>query len=108
MSEKFNIELFPCDSGVGSSFNESDNISNYEYDLQHIPLTLCNLKFGLEDRLESINDSVNEFSNQIDGAQEKFKSCDTKLKYIKIFQALIFAYFRSAVDFCSMSILTKL
>ena len=83
MSEKFNIEFFPCDSGVGSSFNESDSISNYEYDLQHIPLTLCNLKFGLEDRLESINDSFNEFSNQIDGAQEKFKSCDTKLKDIK-------------------------
>ena len=83
MSEKFNIEFFPCDSGVGSSFNESDNISNYEYDLQHIPLTLCNLKFGLEDRLESINDSFNAFSNQIDGAQEKFKSCDTKLKDIK-------------------------
>ena len=83
MSKKFNIEFSPRDSGVGSSFNESDNISNYEYDLQHIPLTLCNLKFGLEDRIESINDRFNEFSNQIDGAQEKFKSCDTKLRDIK-------------------------
>ena len=83
MSKQYNIEFSPCDSGVGSSFNECDPISNYEYDLQQIPLTLCNLKFGLEDRLESINDSFSQFSNQIDDTQEKFKSCDTKLNDIK-------------------------
>ena len=83
MSKKYNIEIFPCDSGVGSSYHGSDVISNYEYDLQEIPLTICNLKLGLEDRLEGINDSFNEFSNQIDGTQIKFKRCDNKLKEIK-------------------------
>ena len=52
MSEKEKIELFPCDSGLGSSFDGWDTTSNYEYDFQRIPLTLCNLRFGLQDRLE--------------------------------------------------------
>ena len=83
MSEKEKIEFFLCDSGLGSSFDGWDTISNYEYDFQHIPLTLCNLRFGLEDRLEHISDSFHEFSNQIDCTEAKFKSCETKLKDIK-------------------------
>ena len=83
MSKKYNTEVFPCDSGIGSSYHGSDVISSYEYDLQDMPLTLCNLKLGLEDRLESITDSFKEFSNRIDGTQVKFNSCENKLKEIK-------------------------
>ena len=81
---KNNMEFVSCDSGLGSSSFGDDILSTYEYDIQDIPLTLCNLNIGLEDRLGSINESFNDFSQRLDSAECKFKVCDAKLKEINM------------------------
>ena len=78
-----NMEFVSCDSGLGSSSYGDDILSIYEYDIQEIPLTICNLNVGLEERLGSINDNFNDFSKRLDVAECKFKGCDAKLKEIK-------------------------
>ena len=82
--KKNNMEFVSCDSGLGSSSYGDDILSLYEYDVQEIPLTLCNLNIGLEERIGSINETFNDFSKRLDSAECKFKVCDAKLKEINM------------------------
>ena len=81
---KTKMEFVSCDSGLGCSSGTNEIISTYEYDIQELPLTLCNVNLGLEDRLERINESFNEFSKKLASVHLKFKECDDKLEDIKI------------------------
>ena len=81
---KNKLEFVSCDSGLGCSIGTNEIISTYEYDIQELPLTLCNVNMGLEDRLESINESFNEFSKKLDSIELRCKTCDDKLGDIKI------------------------
>ena len=78
---KSNIEFLSCDSGLGSSV---DVDSTYEYDVQDIPLTMCNIGVGLEERLENLNENFDDFSKKLEAAESKFRACGAKLEEIHI------------------------
>ena len=80
--EANNMEFVCCHSFLGRSIYGDNIHSTYEYDIQQILLTLCNLNVGLEDTLESINESFNDFSKKLDSAEGKFNIFDTKIKEI--------------------------
>ena len=75
---KGKMVFISCDSG----FRHNNLGLVYEYDVQDIPLTMCNLNLGLEERLEHINDGFGEFSKEVDCIDFKFNICEAKLKAI--------------------------
>ena len=76
---KGKMVFISCDSG----FRHNNLGTVYEYDVQDIPLTMCNLNLGLEERLEHINDGFGEFSKEVDCIDFKFNICEAKLKAIR-------------------------
>ena len=85
------MALISCDLGLRQ--NNLDPV--YEYDVQDIPLTMCNLNLGLEERLEHINDSFGEFSNQVDYIDFKFNICEAKLKAIHTLRSHLTTIFQT-------------
>ena len=89
---KSKMVLISCDLGFRQ--NNLDHV--YEYDVQDIPLTMCNLNLGLEERLEHINDSFGEFSNQVDYIDFKFNICEAKLKAIHTLRSHLTTIFQTS------------
>ena len=84
--------LISCDLGFRQ--NHLDPV--YEYDVQDIPLTMCNLNLGLEERLEHINDSFGEFSKQVDYIDFKFNICEAKLTAIHTLRSHLTTIFQTS------------